>query len=606
MKILFVVDNFNNRTNGTSISASRFGEHLIKLGHEVAILSDAKGNNEFQLFELKSRYIPIVTEVARLQKMSFAKPNKKIINKALAWADVVHAFTPWKTSRVIQKICQKRRIPFTAAFHIDPENITYGAGVGKWGKPIAWWIYLKFRRFYNRVDTIHCPSMMIANEIKNYRYKSQIRVISNGVNDAFFSDLVPQESEMIEIITVGRYAKEKQQSVIIKAIAKLPNKNNIRLTLAGNGPCKQRLIKLAKKLKVNAQFKLFTKEELIQQLRNSHFYVHAANIEIEGISALEAIACGLIPIISNAKKSATKQFAINQDHIFETNKVNSLVNRLKFWLNASPEYIQQAKIQYSEFAQKYRIETSVKMFEEMLNEEVANNKIKKDFQEAKKNKNAYIKKIRPRLIFKIASALFYFLIAMPILWILIKIIYKTKVRGRKNFALFKGRAVFVSNHVHVLDSAMNAMALFPRKPIYTSLPSNFKLPGIGLLVHILGCLPIPTNVAESKYFFCEMRKQMKKGRHIHMYPEGELSPKSTVLAPLKRGPFKVAVESSVPIIPIVIRFTKRKTLILRRLVKVCYINIGKPIYPDYAIATRKAIDTLLEHTHEQMTKLMSL
>ena len=39
MKILIVIDQFDDANNGTTISAKRFAEGLINLGHEVYIVS---------------------------------------------------------------------------------------------------------------------------------------------------------------------------------------------------------------------------------------------------------------------------------------------------------------------------------------------------------------------------------------------------------------------------------------------------------------------------------------------------------------------------------------------------------------------------------------
>ncbi|HOA63713.1 MAG TPA: glycosyltransferase, partial [Bacilli bacterium] len=149
MVIVFVVDNLKNLSNGTSITAYRFANKLREQGHEVRIITDElTGEN---IYTLKTRNIPIVSKVAKRQNVTFAKPDKKIIKEALTGADIVHFFVPWKTSRITYKIAKKMGIPMTCAFHVPPASIVYGAGLRFIEKPLLWYIFRRFRRFYKKI-----------------------------------------------------------------------------------------------------------------------------------------------------------------------------------------------------------------------------------------------------------------------------------------------------------------------------------------------------------------------------------------------------------------------------------------------------------------------
>ena len=603
MRVLFVLDGFDSQTNGTTITARRFAEKLIELGHEVSILSNSLKRDDINVYSLKERYIPFVTEVARLQKVSFAKPNKKVILEALKDTDIVHVFFPWKLSKKVRKYAKKLNIPVTGAFHCQPENITYGAGLGKAGNLLAWIIYRKFRRFYKKIKRIHCPSQFIADELKKHKYPNQLRVISNGVNEIFFNQEVNPTSEKFEIISTGRYAKEKQQQLIIRAIAKSKYKDKIRLTLAGAGPRENRLKSLAQKLKVDVVFGFYTQSELIEKLKSSHLYVHAADIEIEGIACIEAIAVGLVPLIGDAKKSATKQFAMEERNLFKSGSVESLVNKLEYWIeNPEERLIVQKK--YQQFTQQFKIENSIKVFEEMLNEALFEQNTINVIKKERKN-NPYIKKIQLSRPQKVVSAFFYYFIAIPILAIYMPIINGFRVRGRKNLQKIKGGSVIVSNHVHILDSPMNGVSLFPRKPIFTSIPENFEKPAIGNIVKLLGAVPIPTNLIENRIFFNEMTKQARKGKSVHVFPEGELIERSNQLGAFKRGAFKIAVDASVPIVPIGLKFVEKETFFTKKSKLYCVLTVGKPIYPNLALSTKESVEQMLEKTYIAMNELIS-
>lgn len=62
-------------------------------------------------------------------------------------------------------------------------------------------------------------------------------------------------------------------------------------------------------------------------------------------------------------------------------------------------------------------------------------------------------------IFNLLSNMLYYGIAIPILFLLTKLLYDLKIEGKENLDAFDGGAVSVSNHVLVLDCAMVGLAL---------------------------------------------------------------------------------------------------------------------------------------------------
>src|SRR5690554_2454483 len=143
MVIVFLIDNYKHQSNGTKITTRRFIEALRKRGHTIRILSTGEGKD---IYTLKERYIPFVTKVARKQDVVFSKPHKATIKKALEGADFIHFVNAFKTSRVVHSMAKKMHIPMTASFHIQPENITYGANLNQFGF-INNYIYRRFRKF---------------------------------------------------------------------------------------------------------------------------------------------------------------------------------------------------------------------------------------------------------------------------------------------------------------------------------------------------------------------------------------------------------------------------------------------------------------------------
>ena len=123
MIITLVTDQFYQNNHGTSISAQRFYNGLVKLGHVVRILSIDEENNT--AYALKERYFgKTINKIINSQGFQFAKPDKETIKKAITGADIVHVYMPFKLGYTTIELCREMNIPCTAGFHIVPENIT--------------------------------------------------------------------------------------------------------------------------------------------------------------------------------------------------------------------------------------------------------------------------------------------------------------------------------------------------------------------------------------------------------------------------------------------------------------------------------------------------
>ena len=205
-----------------------------------------------------------------------------------------------------------------------------------WSKQVNNFIYKYYRDvFYNYFRHIHCPSEFIANELEKHGYSAKLHVISNGVDKAF---RVNKQKKPLEygnkfIITmVGRFSEEKRQDLLIEAVKQSKYKNKIQLIFCGKGPKRKELEEKARELPNKTIFGFYTKEKLIEILDYSDLYVHTSDVEIEAISCLEAIATGLVPIISDSEKSATKQFTLDRRSLFEHGNSVDLANKIDYWI----------------------------------------------------------------------------------------------------------------------------------------------------------------------------------------------------------------------------------------------------------------------------------
>lgn len=372
MKILIVIDQFDNSNNGTTVSARRFAKGLQDAGNEVYVVSTGDKKDEYK-FNLKELPLPPgISHLVKSQGMSFAIPNTNILEKAISSVDIVHFYMPFFISKVGLKICEKLHVPHTAAFHVQPENITYSIGLGTNTK-VNDFIYTHYRdSFFNKFSHIHCPSEFIANELKCHGYTAKLHIISNGVDNDFRyypKEKLPEFKDKFVITMIGRYSNEKRQDVLIEAVLKSKYADKIQLVLAGKGPKEAKYKKLGDVLVNRPVMKFYSTEELISLLKSTDLYVHSADAEIEAISCIEAFACGTVPIIANSKNSATKQFALVKESLFEAGNSTDLANKIDFWLE-NKSYRKEMELKYSKSAEKYRLQNSIKKMEEMFEDAI--------------------------------------------------------------------------------------------------------------------------------------------------------------------------------------------------------------------------------------------
>ncbi|MGI6537318.1 MAG: glycosyltransferase [Caldicoprobacterales bacterium] len=598
MIITIVNDTFGINNNGTTISAMRFAKSLAERGHTVRIVAcghpDKSGidsEHGYELFYVPELIIPIISKIAHRQNTLFAKPDKAVLKKAIEGADIVHIYQPWPLGSRAEKTARKLGVPCIAAFHIQPENITYNIGLGKFTFLAHLVYHLLYLFFYRRFSHIHCPSKFIAAQLRCHGYRASLHVISNGVDPDFHpgTDRHKDTNSMFKILMIGRLSPEKRQDVLIKAVLKSRYEKRIQLYFAGQGPKERRLRRMGGKLTNPPIFGYYSKEELIELIRSCDLYVHSSDIEIEGISCIEAFSCGLVPVISDSKRSATKQFALGAMNLFRSGDASHLAERIDAWIE-NPQGLIEVGNMYAQYAKKYSLENSIRKME----------KVYKLAGCEEKHSQSYIW----RATYRFFSSMFYYLIAIPLIFLWTRVVLGVRVVGERRLRNLEG-AITVCNHVHLLDSALVGLALFPRRLVFPTLKKNTETFWLGNIVKLLGGVAIPGNMTELKQFFSEMEYLLLKGRIVHFFPEGELKPYDTNLRDFKKGAFYLASQARVPIIPISIAFRQPKGISkLYRKKPTMIVHVGQPVLPiDADPKTDLRIRTEIIHTH--MNKVLA-
>lgn len=379
MKITVIADVLGQENNGTTATIKRLIDGLVQRGHEVTVVSprtDGSASNP-KYYTIPVRHFGVFDEYIKKNGVELGKPDENILRNAIKNADVVHIVLPFKVGKAAVKICKEYDVPFTSAFHCQPENVTSHIGM----KNFKWLnkeIYLYFKhRFYKDVDYIHCPSEFIKNELEKNNYRAKKFAVSNGVIPTyhkFYAEKPKELKDKFLILFIGRMSNEKRHDVLIKAVKQSKYSDKIQLIFAGMGPLEKKVKKLGSKLINPPICGYYDKDVLAEIVNYCDLYVHPSDIEIEAIACLEAITCGLVPVIADSDRSATRFFAIDKKCLFKRGDPKDLASKIDYWIE-HPEEKKELSEKYVEYAKQYSIENSldgmIKMFETAVAEHAA-------------------------------------------------------------------------------------------------------------------------------------------------------------------------------------------------------------------------------------------
>jgi 1-acyl-sn-glycerol-3-phosphate acyltransferase len=125
---------------------------------------------------------------------------------------------------------------------------------------------------------------------------------------------------------------------------------------------------------------------------------------------------------------------------------------------------------------------------------------------------------------------------------------KIVLRGMEN--LRQGQSyIFMSNHVSNLDPPVLIPSIPGRCSVLVK-KELFRTPILGTGMHQADLVPVDRSDREAAIESVRAATEvLKKGLHMVIYPEGTRSSDGRLL-PFKKGPFHLAMDSGVPVIPV--------------------------------------------------------
>lgn len=309
-RVAVVIDPWDHPFNGTVVSTRRFAASLAAGGWSLRLLTIGAepvpaGCERWAFPELK---VPGFRGLIERMRAPLARPQRRRIEAALSGCDLLHVQYPFLLGHAAIGIARRLGLPVICSFHVQPENILRNIGIDT--PRLRRWLYRLFlARFYQRADHVVAPSDFAADLLRHAGLKRPLTVISNGVPDAWLKRHharidSERNDDRFRLLAVGRLAVEKDQALLIEAVARSRHRQRITLYLVGTGPLAQTLIDQARARQVQAVIGPCDDDALAAHYANADLVLHAGSVELEGMAVLEAMATGNAVLVAATEGSA--------------------------------------------------------------------------------------------------------------------------------------------------------------------------------------------------------------------------------------------------------------------------------------------------------------
>ena len=307
MKILITTDLFTTETNGVVTSVRNLSDELVAKGHEVKILTlsdNMHSHREGNVYYIRSMPLGVVYPDVRMP-LSY---RHKLIKELIRWnPDVIHSQCEFFSYQFALRISKRTGAPIVHTYHtLYEQYVTYVMPSKRLGKRV---VRVLSRKRLKRASAVIAPTPKVEDALRGYGLENPISVVPSGISLDQHKKRISKEERHAKrlslgisddktvLINLGRLGTEKNLEEIVHFFDKAAKTNNsLMLLFVGDGPAKEDLEKLVKKLKITDKV-IFTgmvsPKEVQEYYQLGDIFVSASTSETQGLTYVEAAANGL-------------------------------------------------------------------------------------------------------------------------------------------------------------------------------------------------------------------------------------------------------------------------------------------------------------------------
>lgn len=315
MKVLITTDLYTTDTNGVVTSVKNLRNELVSRGHDVRVLTLSEtrhSHKEGDIYYIRSMPIGVVYPNVRMP-LSF---RHRLIKELIEWKpDVIHSQCEFFSYQFALRISKKTGAPIVHTYHtLYEQYVKYVIPSKRLGKTL---VRVLSKKRLKKSEVVVAPTHKVESTLQAYGLRNEISVVPTGINlDQHHKRITPEERVQkrkelgIEehhnvLINLGRLGTEKNLEELVTLFAGAVKENDtLKFMIVGDGPAKESLEKLSKKLGVEDSV-IFTgmvePSKVQEYYQLGDIFVSASTSETQGLTYIEAAANGL-PLLCRQDK----------------------------------------------------------------------------------------------------------------------------------------------------------------------------------------------------------------------------------------------------------------------------------------------------------------
>lgn len=304
-RVLLLSDSYRPTVNGVATSVDELRLGLLEAGHDVRVLTVGPGRHttfDGGVWRLASLDASRIYPHARLGRPIDADTFADLV----AWRpDVVHSHTEFVVFWWARRLARRLSVPHVHTYHTLYADYTHYFFPHKGtGRAICAGFA---RQTLNRATRVIAPTAKIEHLLRGYGVRVPIAVVPTGVDLTRFTPGAPSQElrdalgltpGIPVILSLGRLAEEKNVTEVIDLLARVQDEP-WQLVVAGDGPSAGTLRRQVERLGMTQRVRFAGAVDPAQvpdYYRLADVFVSASRSETQGLTLLEALACG-VPVL---------------------------------------------------------------------------------------------------------------------------------------------------------------------------------------------------------------------------------------------------------------------------------------------------------------------